>query len=168
MTIFGCKAFTPTQAAMWKMIHASKQAHLHVASVATLISVTGLRKTNLRGRGVNMNLLYVISEFCFLLLVMYQVNLSIFLPLLQICYNFRYDRFIFVMTFLKCFENEINIIIWIISYLLIHTCSSIPLLPKLTEGQFSSEEKKQPELISQIGCKSERFLLHTVHVGENR
>lgn len=76
MTIFCCKAFTPTQAAMWKQ--ASKQAHLHVASVATLISITGLRKTNLRDRGVYMNLLYVISEFCFLLLVMYQVNLSIF------------------------------------------------------------------------------------------
>lgn len=72
MTIFCCKAFTPTQAAMYK------QAHLHVASVATLISITGLRKTNLRDRGVYMNLLYVISEFCFLLLVMYQVNLSIF------------------------------------------------------------------------------------------
>lgn len=70
------------------------------------------------------------------------------------------------MTFLKCFENEINIIVYILSYLLIHTCCSIPLLPKLTEGQFSSEEKKQPELISQIGCKSERFLLHTVHVGK--
>lgn len=70
--------FTPTQVAMWKMIHTSKQAHLHVASVATLISITGLRKTNLRDRGVYMNLLYVISEFCFLLLVMYQVNLSIF------------------------------------------------------------------------------------------